>query len=111
MEKRTKGTNKRVSVGFVVLCIAVAIYAVILTRETVRVGSVFNGEAASYTLTTVSLANDGNAIVSEDDLAKAREWMPTWADHYITFGGSGYTTDQGTVPWYFPTYPAACLPA
>ena len=110
MEKRTKGTNKRVSVGFVVLCIAVAIYAVILTRETVRVGSVFNGEAASYTLTTVSLANDGNAIVSEDDLAKAREWMPAWADHYITFGGSGYTTDQGTVPWYFPTYPAACLP-
>ena len=95
---------------FLLLCLAVAAYAVFLTWDTIRTGPTFSGEAASYTLTTVSLANDGNGIISEEDLAAARQWLPEWADRYDAFGGSHYTTDQGTVPWYFPTYPAACLP-
>ena len=97
-------------VGFALLCLAVAVYAVFLTWNTIRTGTAFTGEAASYTLTTVSLANDGNAIVSEDDLAAARQWLPSWEEAYQEFKGSRYTTEQGTVPWYFPTYPAACLP-
>ena len=105
-EKKDK--NRRI--GFALLCLAVAVYALILTGATLRTGSIFSGEAASYTLTTVSLAHDGNAIVSEQDLAAARQWLPEWAEMYQEFGGSHYTTAQGTVPWYFPTYPAACLP-
>lgn len=101
---------RRERTAFAVLCLAVAVYAVFLTWCTVRTGSTFSGEAASYTLTTVSLVNDGNAIVSTQDLAAARRWLPEWAEFYQEFGGSHYTTSQGTVPWYFPTYPAACLP-
>ena len=105
-EKKDK--NRRI--GFALLCLAVAAYALILTGATLHTGSIFSGEAASYTLTTVSLAHDGNAFISEQDLAAARQWLPEWAEMYQEFGGSHYTTAQGTVPWYFPTYPAACLP-
>lgn len=108
-ERPDKAVQAR-RIGFALLCVAVVVYAVLLSRAAVRTGSVFSGEAASYTLTTVSLAHDGNAFVSEQDLAAARAWLPEWAEFYETFGGSHYTTPQGTVPWYFPTYPAACLP-
>lgn len=89
---------------------AVILYAVFLTVLTVHTGSKYCGEAASYTLTAVSLANDGNAIVSADDIAVAQQWFPQYAENYISFQGSHYTTAQGVVPWYFPTYSAACLP-
>lgn len=109
-DRSTAAPSKREKIVFAILCLAVTVYAIFLSWCTVRTGSTFSGEAASYTLTTVSLANDGNAIISEEDLAAARHWLPEWEDRYQEFGGSHYTTDQGTVPWYFPTYPAACLP-
>lgn len=93
------------------LLAVVVIYAVFLAGITVQTGSKFIGEAASYTLTTVSLVNDGNAIISQDDIAKAKEFFPEWAERYDEFKGSSYTTEQGVVPWYFATYPAACIPA
>lgn len=89
---------------------AVFLYAVFLVVITVQAGSKFCGEAASYTLTTVSLAHDGNGIISEDEIALAQQWFPQYAEIYVNFQGSHYTTPQGVVPWYFPTYPAACLP-
>ena len=49
--------------------VVVILYAVFLTVATVKAGSKFCGEAASYTLTTVSLANDGNAIISQEELS------------------------------------------
>lgn len=93
------------------LLAVVVIYAVFLAGITVQTGSKFIGEAASYTLTTVSLVNDGNAIISQDDIAKAKEFFPEWAERYDEFKGSSYTTEQGVVPWYFATYPAVCIPA
>lgn len=90
--------------------VVVILYAVFLTVATVKTGSKFCGEAASYMLTTVSLANDGNAIVSQEEIELAQKWFPQYAENYEGFQGSHYTTSQGIVPWYFATYPAACLP-
>lgn len=60
-----KNTQANIQVGKQRLFyVVVILYAVFLTVATVKTGSKFCGEAASYMLTTVSLANDGNAIVS-----------------------------------------------
>lgn len=77
----------------------------------VQTGTFFIGEAASYSLTTVSLAHDGNGFVSAEELALAREWFSDWAANYQSFAGSGYALPNGDiVPWYFPTYSACCVP-
>ena len=96
-----------------VLCaVVLAIYLVFLFVNCVQTGTFFIGEAASYSLTTVSLAHDGNGFVSGEELALAREWFPDWASNYQSFAGSGYVLANGdVVPWYFPTYSACCVPA
>ena len=96
-----------------VLCaVVLAVYLVFLFVGCVQTGTFFIGEAASYSLTTVSLAHDGNGFVSGEELALAREWFPDWASNYQSFAGSGYVLANGdVVPWYFPTYSACCVPA
>ena len=60
-----------------VLCaVVLAVYLVFLFVGCVQTGTFFIGEAASYSLTTVSLAHDGNGFVSGEELALAREWDP-----------------------------------
>lgn len=95
------------------VCAAVLLlgFLAVLLAACLRTGTFFIGEAASYSLTTVSLAHDGNGFVSSEELTLAQTWFPDWAANYTTFAGSGYTLANGdVVPWYFPTYSAFCVP-
>lgn len=103
------GRNHRLAEIF--FGVVLAVYLVFLLVRCLQTGTFFIGEAASYSLTTVSLAHDGNGFVSQHDLAAAQAWFPDWAAHYQNFSGSGYVLANGdTVPWYFPTYSACCVP-
>lgn len=91
---------------------ALVAYAVWMTVLTVITGTVYQGEGGSYTLTAVSLVHDHNAFISQQDIALAQKWFPDWTQYYATFDGSHYYTAAGEIiPWYFPTYPALCVPA
>lgn len=95
----------------IALGLALAAFLILLGVRCARSGTFFIGEAASYSLTTVSLVNDGNGFITEQEVELARAWFPDWIDGYRGFRGSGYTVDDGVVPWYFPTYSAFCVPA
>lgn len=94
------------------LCtVILLVFLAFLLVACLHTGTFFIGEAASYSLTTVSLAHDGNGFVSAEELTLAQTWFPDWAANYQTFAGSGYTLANGdVVPWYFPTYSAFCVP-
>ena len=95
----------------IALGLLLAAFLILLGARCARSGTFFIGEAASYSLTTVSLVNDGNGFISGQEIELARAWFPDWTDGYEGFRGSGYTVDGGIVPWYFPTYSAFCVPA
>lgn len=102
---------RRRAVAELLWALVLLVYLVFLLVRCLQTGTFFIGEAASYSLTTVSLAHDGNGFVSPEEISLAQTWFPDWAANYQSFGGSGYTMSNGDiVPWYFPTYSACCVP-
>lgn len=102
---------KRISLPEIFCAVLLLAFLVRLLFACLHTGTFFIGEAASYSLTSVSLAHDGNGFVSSGELALAQTWFPDWASQYESFAGSGYALANGdVVPWYFPTYSACCVP-
>lgn len=69
------------------------------------------GEWDDYLFCTASIIHDHDMAISDDDIAYARiilfPEVSTWGD----FSGSCIQTKSGeTLPWYFGTYSAACIP-
>lgn len=70
------------------------------------------GEWDDISLVTVSILNDGNVTIDEQDVIMAKEWMPEWKEHLDYIHLSGYYTEHGdALSWYFPLYSAMCVPA
>jgi hypothetical protein len=68
------------------------------------------GEWDDYLFTTASLLNDHNMSISGSDIEFAYNLFPETLN-WDKFAGSNFTTDSGdTLPWYFGTYSAACIP-
>ena len=93
----------------IALGLLLAAFLILLGARCARSGTFFIGEAASYSLTTVSLVNDGNGFISGQEIELARAWFPDWTDWYEGFRGSGYTVDgasyRGTS---LPIRPSVC---
>jgi len=69
------------------------------------------GEWDDYCLVTVSIINEHNFSITQNDIEKAKEIFPEWTQSIERYGLSGYKTKAGgEMSWYFPTYSIACVP-
>ncbi|MFQ7839812.1 MAG: DUF7024 domain-containing protein [Enterocloster bolteae] len=70
------------------------------------------GEYDDYTLTSISIINDHNFAISDDDLQVYKKIFPEWKANIDNNKAlSGYFTSKGEeLPWYFPTYSLVCVP-
>ncbi|MBQ3034254.1 MAG: hypothetical protein IJD28_07720 [Deferribacterales bacterium] len=95
---------------------AIKVYLLIYLVVMLAYCSVFRpvptGEWDDYSLPSVSVMYDHNITISEYDIEKFKEVFPPWSDYIdLLYGMSGYKTDSGEIPWYFPVYSVAAIPA
>lgn len=69
------------------------------------------GELDDSLLPLVSMVNDQTLGVSEDDVAKASAWFPSWSSYLEQcLISPHYDLNGERMSYYFPTYPMAAVP-
>lgn len=89
---------------------AIVIFAIVLLVSCLLTAEYPFGEWDDYLFTTASMLNDQNMSISTTDIEYAYNLFPE-ITNWGQFKGSSFTTNSGdTLPWYFGTYSAACIP-
>lgn len=70
------------------------------------------GEYDDYVLPAVSIMNEGDFSINENDIQASKKIFPEWAEIIDSYGLSGHIARDGSgeLAWYFPTYSIASIP-
>ena len=95
-----------------VLKVYLLIYFIILMMYCSIKGAHTIGEWDDYSLPTISIIEQHNISIDNQDIERFKLVFPEWADYFEEcFGLSGYTTrNGGQMTWYFPIYSFVCIP-
>lgn len=88
----------------VVYCLIMVIYSSIYVPRPI-------GEWDDYSLMTSSIMSQHDITISDGDIEEYKNIFPDFSQAVDRYRLSGlYAKNGGEMPWYFPTYSAACIP-
>lgn len=96
--------NTLSKIFIVIYCLIMVIYSSIyVPRPT--------GEWDDYSLMTSSIMSQHDITISDGDIEEYKNIFPDFSQAVDRYHLSGlYAKNGGEMPWYFPTYSAACIP-
>ncbi len=101
---------KKINLSVITL-IYIIVYFAAMLAVVIAIKPSPTGEWDDYSLATSSIMAQHNLNISNGDVEEHQHIFPDFKDYIVNYSLSRHIAkDGGEMPWYFPTYSAACVP-